>query len=171
MFALGPDPPAHHPSLGRTEIVNGFGIIGVTFRTEPARTVVFAILAMGNPIGSTSGPILGGAVAQRSKGGWRLLSYIHVGLTLVSIIIGILVIPRGERKKDENRRIDWLGGGLITSCVCLFTFSVTRSGIASRGWREPSVHLPVHVELTWDVDVPALLATSIILFALALLRE
>lgn len=103
-----------------------FGIIGVTFGTGPSRSIAFAILAMGNPVGGAIGPVIGG-----------VLFYVLAGLTAISITLGALVIPRDLHKKDANRRIDWLGGILVTTSVCLFTFSITQSGIAAKGWREP----------------------------------
>jgi MFS family permease len=41
----------------------GFGIIGVSFTTEPARTMAFAALGVGTPFGASMGQILGGVVA------------------------------------------------------------------------------------------------------------
>ena len=114
-----------------------FGIVGVTFHTEPTRTIAFAILAMGNPIGATTGPILGGAVAVQAGSGWRHLFYIFAGITALPLVIGVLVIPRDVTKRSANRRLDWVGGTMISTSVLLFVFSCTQSGVATRGWREP----------------------------------
>lgn len=44
--------------------------------------------------------------------------------------------PRLTASKGD-RRIDWIGGFLITAAICLFTFSLTESGIAAKGWAAP----------------------------------
>ena len=40
-----------------------FGIVGVTFRDEPARTIAFAAFNLGNPIGAVVGQVLGGVMS------------------------------------------------------------------------------------------------------------
>ncbi|TXT04777.1 hypothetical protein VHUM_04045 [Vanrija humicola] len=128
----------------------GFGIIGVTFRQEPARTIAFAVFGLGNPIGSSVGVLVGGAVAGINAHGWQYFHFILGGLTLIPLVLGLFVIPSDLANQETDKRIDWLGGLLITAALCLFTFSITESGIAPNGWSTPYV--------------PALLATSIVLF-------
>ncbi|KAL1411914.1 hypothetical protein Q8F55_002900 [Vanrija albida] len=131
----------------------GFGIIGVTFREEPGRTIAFAVFGLGNPIGASIGVLVGGAIAGINAHGWQYFYFVLGGLALIPLVLGLLVIPRDlARNQAADKRIDWLGGFLITAALCLFTFSITQSGIAPHGWRTPYV--------------PALLATSIVLFVL-----
>lgn len=144
----------------------GFGIIGVTFRAEPERTIAFSVFGLGNPVGAAVGMVLGGLVAgagvyvimklsivisRRSRclgklgslptvrHGWAYLYYILGGVAVIPVVIGIFVIPRDTRdlKTDVDRRIDWLGAGLVTVAVCLFTFSIAQSGVDERGWSAP----------------------------------
>ncbi|WOO80487.1 Efflux pump terJ [Vanrija pseudolonga] len=131
----------------------GFGIIGVTFRQEPGRTIAFAVFGLGNPIGASVGVLVGGAVAGINAHGWQYFHFVLGGLALIPLILGLFVIPRDLAKNQAtDKRIDWLGGLLITAALCLFTFSITQSGIAPKGWGTPYI--------------PALLATSIVLFGL-----
>lgn len=41
------------------------------------------------------------------------------------------------RDANQDRRIDWIGGFIVTAGLCLFCFSLTESGIAERGWSTP----------------------------------
>ncbi len=45
----------------------GFGIVGVSFREEPGRTIAFAALGAGSPMGATFGHILGGVIASAGR--------------------------------------------------------------------------------------------------------
>jgi MFS family permease len=131
---------------------SAFGIIGVTFREEPERTILFTILGLGNPVGASVGMLVGGGVAGAAKQGWQYLYFVLGGLALIPLIVGIWVLPKEpKRTQPVDKRIDWLGGFLITAALCLFTFSITESGVAPKGWATPFV--------------PALLSVSVVLFA------
>jgi len=72
--------------------------------------------------------------------GWTYLFYLLGGIAVIPITIGLLVIPKDDpslRKVDEDRRIDWIGGFIVTAGLCLFCFSLTESGIAEKGWATP----------------------------------
>jgi MFS family permease len=132
----------------------GFGIVGVTFKYEPERTVAFAAFGLGAPLGAACGTLIGGAIAAtgeqviaaykdvsliRSRG-WTYLFYLLGGIAVIPIVIGLLVIPKDDRslrQVDEDRRIDWIGGFIVTAGLCLFCFSLTESGIAENGWATP----------------------------------
>lgn len=45
----------------------GFGIIGVTFREDPERSIAFAAFGLGGPVGAATGTLIGGAVADVSR--------------------------------------------------------------------------------------------------------
>ncbi|CAD6589695.1 MAG: hypothetical protein TREMPRED_005476 [Tremellales sp. Tagirdzhanova-0007] len=120
----------------------GYGIIGANIRFEPERTIVFAAFGLGNPVGASIGTIMSGAVAGTSRHGWTYLFYIIAGASLVPMVIGILVIPRETRRlrgDGRDRRIDWLGGLLVTAGTSLFMFSIVQSGIVPKGWSTPYV--------------------------------
>lgn len=92
------------------------------------------------------------------------------------------MIPKDDpslRKVDEDRRIDWIGGFIVTAGLCLFCFSLTESGIAEKGWATPCMFPTVSVNLLsfpfsfaslfgresdqLMLDVPTLLVISILL--------
>lgn len=80
--------------------------------------------------------------ADRPRRGWSYVFYLIAGIALVPIIIGVTIVPpHGPRQSNpqaiKDRRIDWLGGFLITAGLCLFTYSLTESGITPKGWRAP----------------------------------
>lgn len=87
-------------------------------------------------------------------------------------ILGILayfIIPPDRPNPSADKRIDWIGGVLITAALCLFTFSITESGHAEYGWRSPCKSYSCFI--VWEVlthgkDVPALLVTSFVLLGL-----
>ncbi|GMK59847.1 hypothetical protein CspeluHIS016_0900640 [Cutaneotrichosporon spelunceum] len=133
----------------------GFGILGVTFREEPERTIAFSCFGLGNPVGASVGMLVGGAVAGASRQGWKHLYFVLAGLCVIPIALGVWAIPNEPKRPDHlppvDKRVDWLGGFLVTAALCLFTFSITASGVAPAGWSTPYV--------------PALLAVSVLLFA------
>ena len=53
--------------------------------------------------------------------------------------LGYFVIPADEQKSiaGEWKRIDYLGGGMITGALALLMFSITQGGLATKGWKEP----------------------------------
>lgn len=44
----------------------GFGIVGVTYRGERERSIAFAAMGLGYPIGSSLGQVFGGLIAGSS---------------------------------------------------------------------------------------------------------
>ena len=38
----------------------------------------------------------------------------------------------GDKNDMADKRIDWIGGVIVSTAICLFTFSLTDSGIAER---------------------------------------
>lgn len=90
---------------------------------------------------------MGGAVAQSGPHGWKYIFYILAGVTAIPMILGFFTIPpdsamRPPGQTKQDRKIDWAGGALITTGLSLFTFSLTQSGIAERGWRTPCLFFP-----------------------------
>ncbi|WWD01697.1 hypothetical protein V866_008643 [Kwoniella sp. B9012] len=70
----------------------GFGIIGITFRQEPSRTMAFAALGVGTPLGAVVGEVVGGLIAGTTKKGWQYLF-----ILILPIITGIIYIPSDDK--------------------------------------------------------------------------
>jgi hypothetical protein len=45
----------------------GYGILGAAVRDPPQRTIVFAAIGLGGPIGASIGTTLGGAIAGAGR--------------------------------------------------------------------------------------------------------
>ncbi|WVQ78178.1 hypothetical protein IAT38_000261 [Cryptococcus sp. DSM 104549] len=119
-----------------------FGIIGVTFDSEPGRTIAFSALALGYPVGGGPGQVIAGLVAGISTRAWQYVFFIFAGITLFPLIGGAFAIPaEPPRSATTNRRIDWGGAFLITAGLSLFSFAITQSGLVEKGWATP--YIPV----------------------------
>lgn len=118
-----------------------FGIVGTTLRREPWRTRTFAAVALGGPVGALPGMLFGALIAQAGQRTWQYQFYIFGGAGLVPVVLGYFVIPSDEQKPiaGEWKRIDFLGGGLITGALALLMFSITQGGLVTKGWREPYI--------------------------------
>lgn len=108
-------------------------------------------------------------MASIGQNGWQYLFYL---LSAIAAILGLLayfIIPPDKPNPNADKRIDWLGGLLITAGLCLFTFSLTESGHAENGWRSPCKYyytLFIPTSAANLADVSALLVTSFILLGL-----
>ncbi|OCF72147.1 hypothetical protein I204_07412 [Kwoniella mangroviensis CBS 8886] len=134
----------------------GFGIIGITFREEPSRTIAFAALGVGTPLGAVVGEVVGGLIAGATRKGWQYLYFLIAGFGILPIITGIFYIPSDEKttpprgqltdipddpagKMEKSRKVDWTGAGLITVGLSLLLFSFTQAGLVDEGWKTPYV--------------------------------
>ncbi|ODN84846.1 hypothetical protein L202_00704 [Cryptococcus amylolentus CBS 6039] len=120
-----------------------FGILGVNFTTEPRRTIGFAALALGYPVAAAVGLVIGGAISGVSSRGWQYVFFVDAGLALPSLIGGVFLIPAepARRSSVANRKVDWVGAFLVTAGLSLFSFALTQSGVAVKGWSDP--YIPV----------------------------
>ncbi|EJU02191.1 MFS general substrate transporter, partial [Dacryopinax primogenitus] len=111
------------------------GILAKTFRHGHARTVAFATLQAGAPLGSAFGCVLGGVVTQYVPlESWRAMFFILAGLGVAVLVMALLVYPKDEPSTEVCRRVDWVGALLITGGLVLFTFCMGQGGIAPWGW-------------------------------------
>nr|XP_019043023.1 hypothetical protein I302_08733 [Kwoniella bestiolae CBS 10118]OCF21953.1 hypothetical protein I302_08733 [Kwoniella bestiolae CBS 10118] len=134
----------------------GFGIIGTTFREEPSRTMAFAALGVGTPLGAVVGEVIGGLISGTGRKGWQYLYFLIAGFGILPIITGIIYIPSDDKITpsraspsdisgndpngvDRSKKVDWIGAGLITVGLSLLLFSVTQAGLVERGWKTPYI--------------------------------
>ncbi|KZO95313.1 MFS general substrate transporter [Calocera viscosa TUFC12733] len=116
------------------------GILAKTFKHGFPRTVAFATLQAGAPLGSAFGAILGGVVTQYVPvESWRAIFFILAGIGTVILVGTIIVYPKDEPSAEENRRVDWLGAALITGGLVLLTFCLGQGEIAPQGWSTPYI--------------------------------
>jgi len=127
-----------------------FGIVATTFPDDPERTIAFAVMGVGFPLGGGGGQVIGGLVASTgrqvglsssriwltpTRHGWQYQFFILAGLAFLAVILGALVIPQEPPKMNtKDRRVDWLGAGIIPLALSLFSFSITQGGLVTGGW-------------------------------------
>jgi predicted MFS family arabinose efflux permease len=78
--------------------------------------------------------------AERDSRGWSYLFFLVAGMALIPIVIGYFTIPKDVKRlpgSGVDRRVDWIGGFLVTAGLSLFIFSLVQSGVVPRGWSEP----------------------------------
>ena len=97
------------------------------------------------------------------------------GAAIAPFLIGLLVIPRdGRDLHPQLSHIDWIGAALATVAISMFLFTLVQSGITSRGWSTPCEFGGTWWAKVADaqiLDIPALLAVSIVLLVVFFLWE
>ncbi|EUC65524.1 MFS transporter [Rhizoctonia solani AG-3 Rhs1AP] len=153
MALLGIGPAANTPAA--------VGLFGAHF-TGRAKEKAFAILGGAQPLGYIGGLIIGGILCQ-SPVGWRSLFWVQAALGAIFSAMAWYCLPPNSPAPDSEdehgddtrkvmlkrlKRIDWVGAGLSTAGLGLFTFSLAGAESAPKGWKTPYI--------------PALLSVSVI---------
>ncbi|BEJ15318.1 hypothetical protein CspHIS471_0410850 [Cutaneotrichosporon sp. HIS471] len=111
----------------------GIGIIAATF-TGRTRSSAFAAFSAGGPIGGGLGLIVGGLLTAYTNTSWRAALWCFGGVAFAVAIAGyFVVIP--DRNLDKDKRIDWIGAGIITVGLVLLMFSISHAESTARGWK------------------------------------
>ena len=88
--------------------------------------------------GGASGWVLGGLITEYA--GWRWVFAVNVPIGLVALVMGLLVLPAGQRKPGVAR-LD-LGGALTaTAGLSLLVYGLT--GVGERGLGQPASWVPL----------------------------
>jgi MFS family permease len=90
----------------------------------------WSLVAAGGPM---LGVVLGGQAVE--TWGWRLIFQVQVPLTLVALVIGFLVLPETERRRDV--RFDLLGSVVLALGVGSLLVALNRG--PAIGWTSPVV--------------------------------
>ncbi|KAG6332969.1 hypothetical protein ID866_6122 [Astraeus odoratus] len=120
-------------------IPSALGILAHSFPPSRERTIAFATFAAGAPVGGAFGTILGGVVTQFSDPHWRATFFVAAGLTALTLLGGIVSMPPDQIDPDTDRRVDWIGAGLVTTGLVLIVFVLGEGEIASQGWKTPYI--------------------------------
>ncbi|KAK8086279.1 Efflux pump FUS6 [Apiospora phragmitis] len=90
----------------------------------------WAVISLGWAAGLLAGPLIGGAIVQRTT--WRWI----FGINFPFCAFGLLatpwllpVRPRAESMRAKLARIDWIGGALFTASLTLSLFALSSAGI------------------------------------------
>ena len=123
----------------------GFGIVGSTIEREPARTIAFSLFGLGTPAGAFLGGLLAGGISTTNRSGWSYFFFVLAGVAAVNTAMAWFAAPHDPsraQRGDVDRRIDWVGGVLVTAAICLFAFAFTDSGLTPKGWAAPRKSTP-----------------------------
>ncbi|MEA2155076.1 MAG: hypothetical protein QOE11_1216 [Solirubrobacteraceae bacterium] len=89
-------------------------------------------------VGASSGALLGGALTQTL--GWPAIFAVNAPLGLLTIVLGLRVIPRGTRPEGP-RHFDVLGATLVTAGLVGLTYGIVRSDALA--WGSAGVLVPL----------------------------
>lgn len=93
------------------------------------RGAALGVTASSVGVGSSAGPILGGAVGDLL--GWRALFLLSVTLMLLVLPFARRVLP--DERSTEDRHLDLAGGVLLGLSAGLFLFGITQGQVAGFG--------------------------------------
>ncbi|ESK82646.1 mfs multidrug transporter [Moniliophthora roreri MCA 2997] len=107
------------------------------------RGTYYAVLGLAFAIGSSIGPLVGGAVA--GAGQWRWLFYLNLpicGITIVMVILCLrLPTPPGSIK-SKLHKMDWIGNFLVISSTTSVVIGLTWGGVVYP-WSSARVLIPL----------------------------
>lgn len=66
--------------------------------------------------------------------GWRAIFFVNGGLAALTAILGFLLFPADESNVSD-KRIDWMGAGLITVGLVLLQYVLSGGEAAPNGWK------------------------------------
>ncbi|PFH49993.1 hypothetical protein AMATHDRAFT_62010 [Amanita thiersii Skay4041] len=113
------------------------GILAHTFPvgSGKVRSIAFATFAAGAPVGAFMGNCLGAVLDQLAKTSWRSNFFLSCGLTVFYMIIGWFSIDKDEpAPPGMDRRVDWIGGFLITAGLVLIIYVLSDGETAPDRW-------------------------------------
>jgi EmrB/QacA subfamily drug resistance transporter len=113
-------------------------IVTTSFAEGPARNRALGAWVTMGAVGASSGALLGGLLTQTL--GWPAIFAINAPLGLLTIVLGMRVIPAGVRPVGP-RHFDLLGAVLVTAGLVGLTFGIVRS--EALGWGTAGVLVPL----------------------------
>ncbi|PHH65488.1 hypothetical protein CDD81_2268 [Ophiocordyceps australis] len=132
---------ALHGLGAAANVPTAIGILGVTFPPGKAKNYAFSTYAAGAPLGSVSGNLLSGFIAQYSSWKWVFGATAVMACTIS--IAGFLFIPCSGQGPPISQQpaIDWIGAFLITSGLVALMFALTEGNVV--GWKTPWVPVTI----------------------------
>ncbi|MFC9557740.1 DHA2 family efflux MFS transporter permease subunit [Rhodococcus sp. NPDC056960] len=118
--------------FGALIITNALALLRALF---PAETLPKALSLFASLIGASSaaGPLLGGLLIEHTS--WRWAFMINVPIALVSLVVGLLVLPR--RQYVDSTPFDLAGSVLLAAALLLITYGLIQA--PEVGWTNLAV--------------------------------
>ncbi|KAG1738412.1 major facilitator superfamily domain-containing protein [Suillus paluster] len=122
--------------LGAAALIpSAMGILAHAFPSSSrARSIAFATFAAGAPVGGAFGTMVGGAVTQLSQQRWRATFYVAAAFSALCCIGGLISFEADKKSTEVDKRIDWIGAGLVTLGLVLIVFVLGQGSLAPQGW-------------------------------------
>lgn len=120
---------------------SGLGLLGGIYRPGPRKNIAFCAYGACAACGFFIGIMFAGTAVQAKGVDWRLYFWIGTALTFITTVLGYVFIPTQLITHNKAVKMDWLGAGLTSSGLILFTFAITDSAHAPQGWRTPYVYV------------------------------
>jgi EmrB/QacA subfamily drug resistance transporter len=118
-------------------------IITTSFSEGPERNRALGAWVTMSAVGASAGALLGGVLTQTL--GWAAIFAINAPIGLLTIVLGLRVIPVGTRPEGP-RHFDLVGATLVTSGLVALTYGIVRSD--ALGWSSPGVIVPLAAGVT-----------------------
>ncbi|KAK6844653.1 major facilitator superfamily transporter [Apiospora arundinis] len=116
----------------------------------------WAVISLGWAAGLVAGPLVGGAIVQRTT--WRWIFYLNFPICAFGLLVTpwlLTVRPRRvESLRTKLARVDWVGGGLFTASLTLSLFALSSAGIQF-AWNS------VEIIATLVIGLTGLIATGV----------
>ncbi|KAI1326474.1 major facilitator superfamily transporter [Xylariaceae sp. FL0255] len=94
-------------------------------------------------LGLSTGPIIGGAIAERTT--WRWIFYLMffvLGPSLIIVPYLLTLRPKPSTLQEKLTRIDWIGLFLFTGSVTIFLIAISWAG-TQHPWKSAAVLVPL----------------------------
>ncbi|KAF7976799.1 hypothetical protein HWV62_5654 [Athelia sp. TMB] len=114
-------------------IPSSVGILAHAFPPSRIRSFAFATFSAGAPVGAAIGMTLGGVLTQLTAQTWRSVFYLAAGLSFFVLILGVFSIEADLPSTEVDKRVDWIGAGLVTTGLVLIVFVLSDGEIV--GWK------------------------------------
>ncbi|KAJ6498364.1 major facilitator superfamily domain-containing protein [Mycena vitilis] len=111
------------------------GILAHAFPPSRARSIAFATFSAGAPVGGAIGTQIGALLSQDTRASWRAPFFLFAGLSLLCFLGGLFTVDADAPSTEEDKRVDWIGAGLVTAGLVLLLFVLGQGQAAPRGWK------------------------------------
>ncbi|KAK7442772.1 hypothetical protein VKT23_016017 [Stygiomarasmius scandens] len=115
------------------------GTLAHSFPSGQRRAIAFATFSAGAPFGGAFGIAFGGLVTQLTKPTWRTPFFLNAGVTFLCVVGALLFFDADEPSTEADRRVDWIGGFIVTASLVLIVFVLGQGEVAPDRWATPYI--------------------------------